>query len=220
MKKALMAVLVVVMGLSLMGLDCFGGKGAPYYPLAEGNKWEYSGTTTTTMDYPEGEHMPADTSWETSMTSVNEVIGEVDIPGADMKGWEVKSTTTLEGIDPVVSTAYVRVENDSVYTYDKDGALTSTYPADPAVGEEWTVSTTTFKVEADGKEANGYTGCLEVSATPDDTSMFTEYSSLAYWAKDVGQVLMTMKTVATSAMGDGDLVTTIESETKLDTFTE
>lgn len=216
MKKALITVLVVVMGLSLMGLDCFGGGGkSPYFPLAEGNKLEYEGTQTTTMDYPEGEYMPADTSWAWDVSAVTEVIGETTLPGNDeMKVWEVKSTSVVDTFT-TESTSYVKVENDSIYTYDKDGVLSSTYPADPKVGDTWKQGTINFKVEADGKEANGYTGCLEISMTPDDISGYDTYSSLQYWAKDVGVVLMNMNTVMKTAMGADTMVTTIDMENKL-----
>lgn len=215
MKKALLAVMAIALLIGFAGCDWFGGGKAPYYPLAEGNKVEFEGTMTFTVDYPEGEFMPADTSWSMDVSSENEVIGETTLPGNDeMKVWEVKATSTID-TTTTESTSYVKVENDSVYIYDDGGVLASTQPADPKVGDTWVESTLTYKVEADGKEANGYTGCLEVSMTPDDISMYDTYSSMQYWAKNVGVVLMTMNTVAKTPMGNGEMITTIDMENKL-----
>jgi hypothetical protein len=223
MKKALALALGIVFVLGMAGCDLFNpGNKSTYFPLTEGNKWEYEGTSTVSIDYPEGEFMPADTSWTINSTSVTEVIGKTTLTGADaLEVWEVKSTTITDNpVDTTEGTSYVRIDKDTVYTYlYLDSAAVSSYPAEPVKDDTWKQGTITYTVVADNETAKTYTGCLKVEMKPDDTSMFTTYEAFQYWAKKTGVVMTTMKMVTEIPMGDGTMVTTTESESNLKTFT-
>ncbi|MEA3311983.1 MAG: hypothetical protein U9Q76_07165 [candidate division WOR-3 bacterium] len=241
MKKALLAVLAIALVVGFAGCSLF-QKGSPYCPLAEGNKWEYSGTSTTTMDYPEGEYIPADTSYEVPVTMVSEVMALEETTGDEpIEVWKIKSVLTVdvEGVDPTTSYSYVNADKDYIYYYKDLDATEEWYkiPSKPVVGDKWTVETeiidsivppdtftsvfkTDYEVVEDGVEANDYTGCLKISATPQNVADYDEYFSYDYWAEDVGSVKTEFKSVVTEPYEEDTLTITIEGESLLDTFTE
>ena len=239
MKKALLAVIAIALVIGFAGCSWF-QKGSPYYPLAEGNKWEYSGTSTMTMDYPEGTDDVVDT---VNTTMVSEVMALEETTGDDpIEVWKIKSilTVDVEGVDPTTSYSYVDADKDYIYFYEDLDATEEWYkiPSKPVVGDEWTVETeiidsivppdtftsvfkTDYEVVEDDVEANDYTGCLKISATPQNVADYDEYLSYNYWAEDVGSVKTEFKSVVTRPYGEEDTFTmTIEGESLLDTFTE
>ncbi len=239
MKKALLAVMAIALIIGFAGCSIF-QKGSPYYPLAEGNKWEYSGTATTTMDYPEGEYIPADTSYKVPTTMVNEVMALEETTGDEpIEVWKIKSVSTVDTIT-TEGYSYVNADKDYVYFYEDLDATEELYkiPSKPVVGDKWTVETeiidsivppdtftsvfkTDYEVVEDGVEANDYTGCLKISDTPQNVADYDEYLSYNYWAEDVGSVKTEFKSVVTRPYGEEDTFTmTIEGESLLDKFTE
>jgi len=239
MKKALLAVMAIALVIGFAGCGLF-QKGSPYYPLAEGNKWEYSGTSTMTMDYPEGTD---DVVGTVNTTMVSEVMALEETTGDEpIEVWKIKTilTVDVEGVEPDTSYSYVDADKDYIYFYEDLDATEELYtiPSKPVVGDKWTVETeiidsivppdtftsvfkTDYEVVEDGVEANDYTGCLKISATPQDVADYDEYLSYNYWAEDVGSVKTEFKSVVTRPYGEEDTFTmTIEGESLLDTFTE
>ena len=235
MKKALLAVLAIALIIGFAGCSIF-QKGSPYYPLAEGNKWEYSGTSTTTMDYPGCTDDVVDT---VNTTMVNEAMALEETTGDEpIEVWKIKTilTVDVEGVEPDTSYSYVNADKDYIYYYKDLDATEELYkiPSKPVVGDKWTVETeiidsivppdtftsvfkTDYEVVEDGVEANDYTGCLKISATPQNVADYDEYFSYDYLAKDVGSVKTEFKWVMTIH----DVYTmTAEGESLLDTFTE
>ncbi|MBD3286423.1 hypothetical protein GF359_07670 [candidate division WOR-3 bacterium] len=213
MKKALMAVMVVALAIGFVGCDIIGGAKSPYYPLAEGNTWDYDVSMTTTVD----DSVTLDSSW----TTKTEVVGKTELDDGT-KVWEVKNED---------ATSFVEVDKDWVYTYETKADTTEWYkwPNEPKVGDTWdmviqiddtTSSTTTYEVVEEGVEANTYADCLKVQVTPEGTDMFDEYENFMYWAKDVGNVKTTCKTVIKTVILDDTMTTTTETESNLNTFTE
>jgi len=238
MKKALLAVMAIALVIGFAGCSWF-QKGSPYYPLAEGNKWEYSGTSTMTMDYPEGTDDVVDT---VNTTMVSEVMALEETTGDEpIEVWKIKSilTVDVEGVDPTTSYSYVDADKDYIYFYEDLDATEEWYkiPSKPVVGDEWTVETeiidsivppdtftsvfkTDYEVVEDDVEANDYTGCLKISATPQNVADYDEYLSYNYWAEDVGSVKTEFKSVVTRPYEEDTLTITIEGESLLGTFTE
>ncbi|TET22103.1 MAG: hypothetical protein E3J71_07275 [Candidatus Stahlbacteria bacterium] len=243
MKKALLAVLAIALIIGFAGCSIF-QKGSPYYPLAEGNKWEYSGTSKTIMDYPEGMD---DVEITVNTTVVSEVMALEETTGDEpIEVWKIKAilTVDVEGVDPTTSYSYVDADKDYIYFYKDLDATEEWYkiPSKPDKDDTWTVTieeviidsivdsdtfTTTITFKTDytvvetGVEANDYTDCLKIEAKPEDYDDYDSYESFDYWAKDVGSVKTEFKWVMTRPYGEEDTFTmTIEGETKLDKFTE
>lgn len=213
MKKALLAVMAIALVIGFAGCDIFQAK-SPYYPLADGNKWDYDVTMKITVD----DSVTLDSAW----TTATEVIGETELDNGT-KVWEVKDED---------ETSFVEVDKDWVYTYETKADTTEWYkwPNEPKVNDTWDVvfqidDTTTFTIKyevvEDGVEANSYTGCLKVKVTPEGIAdMYDEYESFQYGAKDVGTVLSTTKSVMKIVVLEDTITTTTETESKLNTFTE
>jgi|GEM_PF-1275172 len=245
MKKALLAVLAIALVIGFAGCSWF-QKGSPYYPLAEGNKWEYSGTSKTIMDYPEGMD---DIEITVNTTVVSEVMALEETTGDEpIEVWKIKTilTVDVEDVDPTTSYSYVDADKDYIYFYkdldateewykipskpDKDDTwtteiMTITETIDPETGDTL-VDTTYFKtnytVVETGVEAFGdYTDCLKIEAKPEDYGDYDSHESFDYWAKDVGTVMSKFKWVITRPFDEENTFTmTAEGETKLTKFTE
>lgn len=238
MKKALLAVMVVVLVLGFAGCDIwpFGAK-TPYLPLKEGNTWEYSGTSKVTEDYPEGG--PADTTYYVPYESKMEVVGTEETNWDEpIEVWELKST-----VDTFVSYTYVDYDKDYIYYYMDLDETEEAYkiPSKPVLDDEWSITeetviidsivdtdtfTTTYtfktdyKVVADDETANDYEKCLKIEVTPENVGDYDSYECFDYWAKDVGSVMTTVKWAATYPYMEETYTMSVEGETKLDKFTE
>lgn len=225
MKKALLAIMAIALVIGFAGCSIFGGAKSPYYPLKEGNKWEYEGTTITSIEYADTTYVK--NSYDTTTaTSTTEVIGETELTGDNaIKVWEVKSTSGTSS-----STSYIDVDKDWVYIYDKIDASTESYkwPNEPKKDDTWEQEivvddTTTYKITytvvEEGVTAFGdYTDCLKIKMVPSNVKLddYTTYENWMYMTKNTGVVYYYTKMV----MGDTTYTMSIESETKLKTFTE
>jgi hypothetical protein len=220
MKKALLAVMAVALIIGFAGCSLFGGAKSPYYPLKEGNKWDYETTVITTMEYEDTTITP-NTADTTTDTYSSEVIGETELTGEEaLKVWEIKTGD---------ETDYVHVDKDWVYFYDElsDSEEWYKWPNEPDVGDKWdvvfdiddtTTYTISYEVTETGATAFGdYTDCLKIKVTPEDADRFDTYDSWMFVAKDVGTVMY--KTNYTLIIVDYSTMT-VESETKLTAFTE
>jgi len=239
MKKALLAVMAIALVIGFAGCTIFGPK-APYHPLKTGNKWDYTTTTKTTMVIDEGEPIEV----EITSTTVTEVLGEKETTGDEpITVWEIKSVATVDTF-VTESFSYVDVDKDYIYYY-KDLDATEEWfkiPSDPVLDDTWTTLaelvtidsivdtdtftttttlTTNYKVVADAETANDYENCLKIEVTPPGgIADYDTYEDFQYWAKDVGNVMTVLKSIKTEETEYYTSVTTIESETKLTTFTE
>jgi hypothetical protein len=236
MKKALLAVMAIALVIGFAGCDIwpFGAK-SPYLPLAEGNKWEYSGWTVMEITYPP--ETIEDYYDSTATSSTTEVMGETELTGDEaIKVWEVKSTT-----DDVSTTSYVDVDKDWVYYYDdlSDSEEWYKWPTEPVIADKWdivvevvdtlvdppdtTTSTTTYEVVEEGVEAFGdYTDCIKIKVLADIINVddYETYENYLYWAKKTGYVMSYIKAVMIRVVDEDTITTRIEGETKLDSFTE
>jgi hypothetical protein len=222
MKKTLTIVFALALVLGFAGCSLFGGGDkSPYYPLTEGNKWEYVDTMTFATDYPASIPMN-DTTWSIYSSRIVEVLSKTKLTNSDaFDVWEVQTSTTT-GATTTVDTNYVRVDGDSIYSYDKiDGATVSVDPANPKKDDTWTEGSDTLKVVADNETANGYNGCLKISTIPTDSTKntFASYEFSTYMAKNVGLVMMSMNTVNKTPSGNDTIVSTVTMKDLLTSFT-
>jgi hypothetical protein len=228
MKKALLAVMAIALVLGFAGCSLFGGGKSPYYPLKEGNKWEYSGWSVSEMIFTSD--LIPDTYDSTATSSTTEVVGETELTGDEaIKVWEVKTTS-----GDVTTTDYVDVDKDWVYFYDElsDSDAWYKWPNEPVKGDKWDVvfaidSTTSVKISyevvEEGVTAFGdYTDCLKISVSSDAINVadYETYENYIYLAKNVGQVMSTTKSVMITVVGTDTTTYRLQGESKLDKFTE
>lgn len=196
----------------------------PYHPYAVGKKWEYEGATQINIDYPEGYPL-ADTSWVDSMKTINEVLRETALEGADpIPVWEIRSTTFIADTFSSETYSYVHVDEDSAYFYDALDASEPSYvePTEPELGDEWeyidemSSDTIRYEVVAAAAEANGYAPCLKIKVTPPDVAIYTGFEYFQYLAKEEGLVLQTVNALMIVPLGeDGLMIMTMSSILRL-----
>ncbi len=217
-----------VLGILMMGCEGGGAK-EDYYPLAEGNTWEYAWESTTTVTGT------FDTTYTQSGTTTTTVESAVTI-GDKGDGWKVKSIT-----DGTESYSYVYKGTDTLYVYKDENGDTLTYwePLDLSTGTTWEIENTsgeivyTTKYEVVGEEdvtvdAGEFKGAKKIKSTysyEQDIPMvgknITNYEGYFYRAKGVGMVMATYTTtvVQLDTTGTDTLsVTTVEGETKLTSY--
>lgn len=172
--------LLVFVPIALLIIGCGGGE-KNYYPLTEGNTWNYRTITTMTI----GDSTSSDTS---SMTT------EITVKTTLNNGTEVyEQIMTMEGS---TDTSYVQETDDYILSYeDKADTEPDTMVALPLEeGKTWTVladSTYTETGKAIGKEsvtvpAGTYDDCWKIAYIYAD-SAFSE-TSFVYLAPDIGMV--------------------------------
>ncbi len=172
--------LLVFVPIALLIIGCGGGE-KNYYPLTEGNTWNYRTITNVTMP-------------DTAFSDTSSMTTEITVKTTLNNGTEVyeQIATTDGGKD----TSYVQETDDYILSYeDKADTEPDTMVALPLEeGKTWTVfndSTYTQTGKAIGKEsvtvpAGTYDDCWKIAYIYAD-SAFSE-TSFVYLAPDIGMV--------------------------------
>ncbi len=172
--------LLVFVPIALLIIGCGGGE-KNYYPLTEGNTWNYRTITNVTMP-------------DTTISDTGSVKTEITVKTTLNNGTEVyEQIMTMDG---TADTSYVQDTDDYILSYeDKADTEPDTMVALPLEeGKTWTVlkdSAYTETGKAIGKEsvtvpAGTYDDCWKIAYIYAD-SAFSE-TSFVYLAPDIGMV--------------------------------
>ncbi|TET22101.1 MAG: hypothetical protein E3J71_07265 [Candidatus Stahlbacteria bacterium] len=164
-----------------------------YFPYTPNSKWTYDLLIVeayTNYEYPEESYTDTSTG-----AIIREVVGEEEYEG--LKAWKVLWIIYEEyDGDTYVDTLefYVRVEEDSVYSYDYlDEDPVAVEPALPKLGDIWEAYNflydeyTTYEVVADDGEILDYKGCLKIDCDWED-QWLDQQEVVEYWAPNIGMV--------------------------------
>jgi len=176
MKGDNMKKLLVLVPIMFLVIGCGGGE-KNYYPLTEGNTWDYRTITTVTID-------------TTTTVDTGSVNVEITVKTTLDNGTEVYEQVST--IDTLKDTSYVQKTDDYLLSYsDKADTVpdtTATLPIEE--GNTWTVTSDTNYTETGkvlGKEsvtvpAGSYDDCWKIAYISDGETTFV------YLAPDIGMV--------------------------------
>lgn len=192
MKKLLLLIPLVVF---IVGCDG-GEEGNGYFPLAVGNKWDYSLTQTTTMTLP-------DTTFVMTGASTTEITDETTLDNGTEVFQQITTTTYDDTLmQECVDTTYIEKLDTYILIYDDkadtDPDTSLLLPIEE--GNTWTVysdSADTMTAEVLGKEdmtvpAGTYEDCWKIEYT------FTGATNTDWFAPDFGIVKHEMVIIDTA----------------------